>query len=350
VGIPFVYFWVCGLVFATVEDVAEIVRRRAAAGDDIAIGRVVRVEGFSTWPADDASLVVVDEDGEVQGGPLAALARVPLAQAARDVLASPAGRPIIELTVEIGDREAVAAGLACGGRIELLLQSVATVPSELWDSLVARSPVAMLTWTQGSKVSVVGANGRVFGQELPDELLESAHEVLRERRTTRRTIEHEGSRVLLEGWVPQPRLAVVGGGQLLDAVSTQAALLGWETRGTNSLAEVDGLLEWAGQSGALIVLSHDPNVDVPALISGLSVGTAYVGALGSRGTQARRMDQLASLGIEASTLARVHRPIGLDLGGRRAPEVALAIVAEVLACHHGRTARPLSETTGPIHG
>jgi xanthine dehydrogenase accessory factor len=46
----------------------------------------------------------------------------------------------------------------------------------------------------------------------------------------------------------------------------------------------------------------------------------------------------------------VHRPIGLDLGGRAAPEVALAIVAEVLACRYGRTAKPLGETTGSIHG
>jgi xanthine dehydrogenase accessory factor len=332
-----------------VEDLAEIVRRHQAAGDPIAIARVIRVEGFSTLAADDASLVVVDANGEVQGGPLAILAGAPLAEAARVVLAPAPARPMVEVTVEIGDKEAVAAGLACGGRVELLLQSAATVPPQLWDSLRARSPVAMLTWIQRSQVAVVSADGRAFGQALPDELVESAREALHEGRSVNRKIEHEGSAVLLEAWVPAPRLAVVGGGELLDALCAQAALLGWETRGTDDLAGLDELLEWSGESGALIVLSHDPQIDVPALACGLRSGIAYVGALGSRQTQARRSGQLAEDGIEASLLARVRRPIGLDLGGRRAPEVALAIVAEILGCHHGRTAKPLTETSGPIH-
>ena len=337
-----------------VEDVAEVVRRRQAEGIGVAIGRVVRVEGFSTLAADDASLVVVDEAGEVEGGPLATLARTPLAEAARVVFAGASARPIVEVALDIGDKEAVAAGLACGGRVEVVLQAAATVPSQLWESLRARSPVAMLTWTQPSDpapdVAVVSGEGRVFGRAtLPDELLDTAREALHEGRTMSRVIEHGGSTVLLEAWVPAPRLVVVGGGELLGAIRAQAALLGWDTRGTEGLAGLDDLFEWSGESGALIVLSHDPQVDVPALVSGLTRGTAYVGALGSRQTQARRSEQLAGHGIDASVLARVHRPIGLDLGGRRAPEVALAIVAEILACYHGRTARPLSETSGPIH-
>jgi xanthine dehydrogenase accessory factor len=333
-----------------VEDLAEVVRRRVTAGDEIAIGRVVRVEGFSTLAASEASLVVVDADGEVTGGPLATLARAPLAEAARSVLASASARPAIEVAVNIGDNEAVAAGLACGGRVELVLQAAAAVPVQLWDRLEARSPVAMLTWIERPLVAVVGSDARVFGQALPDELLETARKALREGHSTSRTLEHAGSRVLLEGWVPEPRLVVVGGGELLEAISAQAALLGWETRGTDGSADLDRLLAWSGESGALIVLSHDRDVDVPALVSGLNSRIAYLGALGSRQTQARRTEQLAGLGIEPSELARVHRPIGLDLGGRRAAEVALAIVAEVLACRHGRTSRPLSETSGPIHG
>ena len=329
---------------------AQVVRRRAAAGDDLAIGRVVRVEGFSTLPAGDDGLVVVDGDGGVEGGALAAMAAEQLARAGRNVLASGPACPLVELTVDIGDKEAVANGLACGGRVELVLQAAAAVPPQLWDSLAARSPVALLTRLQGPEVAVVTANGWVFGPAFPAELLESAREALRAGRSTNHIIEHEGSRFLLDAWVPEPRLTVVGGGELLDAIRAQAALLGWETRGTDGLTGLDGLFDWSGQSAALIVLSHDPQVDVPALASGLRRGIAYVGALGSRRTQSRRMDELAALGLEPSELGRVHRPIGLDLGGRRASEVALAIMAEILACHHGRTAMPLRETTGPIHG
>jgi xanthine dehydrogenase accessory factor len=72
--------------------------------------------------------------------------------------------------------------------------------------------------------------------------------------------------------------------------------------------------------------------------------------MGSRGTQSRRLTRLAADGVPAEDLDRIHRPIGLNLGGRRACEVALAIAAEVLACHCGRDAQPLRDTTGSIHG
>ena len=337
-------------MFAVVEKLAQVLRKRAEVGDDVAIGRVVRVEGFSTLPGGDDGVVVVDRDGAVEGGTLAAMASEQLAQAGRDVLKSGRSRSVTEVTVDIGDKEAVANGLACGGRVDLVLQAAAAIPSQLWDSLAARSPVALLSRMEGPEVAVVASNGRVFGPPPPDELLESAEEAFRAGRSTSRIIEHEASRFLLEAWVPEPRLTVVGGGELLDAIHAQAALLGWETRDTDGLAGLDDLFAWSGQSAALIVLSHDPQVDVPALAAGLNKGVAYIGALGSRRTQSRRMDQLAAVGVEPSELARVHRPIGLDLGGRRAPEVALAIVAEILACHYGRTAMPLKETSGPIHG
>jgi xanthine dehydrogenase accessory factor len=333
-----------------VEELAKAVRRRVSAGDDLAVGRVVKVAGFSTLDAGDGRLLVVDRDGAVQGGPFSALAGAALAHAARTVFDSASTDPVAEVTLEIGDKEAVAAGLACGGRVDLVLQAAAAVPSELWDCLATRSPVALVTWLHGHDAVVVRSDGGVFGRPLLGPLLQGALEALRQGRSTSRIVEYERSKVLLEAWVPEPRLVVVGGGELVTAICAQAALLDWETRSTDGLADLNSLLEWSGASGALIVLSHDPDVDVPALASGLRTGIAYVGALGSRATQSRRTEQLTRLGVEPSQIARVHRPIGLDLGGRMAPEVALAIVAEVLACHYGRTAKPLRETTGPIHG
>jgi xanthine dehydrogenase accessory factor len=71
--------------------------------------------------------------------------------------------------------------------------------------------------------------------------------------------------------------------------------------------------------------------------------------MGSRATQSRRLDRLTAAGVDPTLLDRIHRPIGLDLGGRRAPEVALSIAAEILAVHCGRDARPLRDATGPIN-
>jgi xanthine dehydrogenase accessory factor len=71
--------------------------------------------------------------------------------------------------------------------------------------------------------------------------------------------------------------------------------------------------------------------------------------MGSRRTQSRRLDTLRAEGVAEEALERIHRPIGLDLGGRRPPEVALAIVAEILAVRSGRDGRPLKRRDGPIH-
>lgn len=332
------------------EDLAEVVRRRAAAGEDLAVGRVLKVEGFSTLPGTDGGFVLVDVDGTVQGGPFEDLGGAQLVEAARKLFASQPASQTTEVTLDVGDKEAVSAGLACGGRVELVLQVASALPPQLWESLVAREPVALLTWLEEPKVALVGPGGRVLGHALSEELLDTALRALREGQSSNSVIEDEGSRVLLEAWVPAPRLVVVGDGELLAAIDAQAVLLGWETQGTGELENLESLLEWAGVSGALIVLSHDPHVDVPALAAGLTRTVGYIGALGSRRTQSRRTEQLTGLGIGPAELARLHRPIGLDLGGRRAPEVALAIVAEILACYHGRTGTPLRDTSGPIHG
>jgi xanthine dehydrogenase accessory factor len=322
---------------------------REPARKDVAVGRVLKVKGFSTLPGSDDDFFFVGTDGGVEGGPIRGLGASKLVEAARDLLASASGCPVVELTVEVGDKEAVAAGLACGGQVELVLQAASAIPAQLWESLARREPVALLSWLQEPKSAIVAVGGQVAGQPLSTELLEAASRALQEGRSTRHVMELEDSRFLLEAWVPEPRLVVVGDGELLAAISAQAGLLGWETRGSPGLEEVQGLLDWAGASGALIVLSHDPHVDVPALAAGLAHGTKYVGALGSRHTQSRRTEQLSALGIGPGELARLHRPVGLDLGGRRAPEVALAIVAEILADHYGRTGLPLRELRGPIH-
>ena len=97
------------------------------------------------------------------------------------------------------------------------------------------------------------------------------------------------------------------------------------------LMEGGSLSQIAQPTAALIVLSHDPHVDTPVLETALSRAVPYVGALGSRATQTRRLDRLRAAGVDAADLDRIHRPIGLDLGGRRASEVALSIAAEILA-------------------
>ena len=327
-----------------VMDAVEVLRKAADQGEGAVVARIVEIEGFSTRPGDD--LLAIDAEGSLHGTVLAGLASGRLLEAAGPLLAGNTTAPAL-VTVDVGDKDAVAAGLACGGRARMLLHPSQAIPPELWRLLAARAPAALLTRSEGAVV--VDRDGNVYGDAPGRWPVDAATALLVAGRVESGHVESPDGDVLLESWVPEPRIVIVGTGELLAAIGAQSALLGWETASTNSVDDPGGLLEWAGATGALVVLSHDPHVDTPALADGLASGVAYVGALGSRSTQSKRTERLLARGVPQSDIDRIHRPVGLDLGGRRAPEVALAIVAEVLASHHGRDARPLSARTGPIH-
>jgi xanthine dehydrogenase accessory factor len=94
------------------------------------------------------------------------------------------------------------------------------------------------------------------------------------------------------------------------------------------------------ESTFVAVLSHDPKIDLPAIESALRSPARYIGVLGSKKSHKKRLSKLKDMGFSALDLERLHAPIGLDLGGRRAVEIALAIVAQMVAVHHGRTGDP----------
>jgi xanthine dehydrogenase accessory factor len=80
---------------------------------------------------------------------------------------------------------------------------------------------------------------------------------------------------------------------------------------------------------ALVALTHDPKIDDPALSAGLRSNVFYIGALGSKKTQASRRERLAAQGFSATEIARIHGPIGIDIGAKGAPEIAISIMAEM---------------------
>jgi xanthine dehydrogenase accessory factor len=332
--------------------VAAEVQEWQQRGIRAAFARVVELEGFSTFSADE--LVVVNEEGACEGEILGHYGTERVSAAAGDVLSSPAA--LSQLTVEVSGPAIAASGLSCGGRAELLLQPTSSVPAELWSALAQRTPVALLTRVEGPGAGpsglVVYADGACAGHldlAPSPELVSAAAGLLHGGHRAVHRVEDQGGVVLLEAWVPSPRLVVVGAGDLVEALTRQAGLLDWELEATEEGAEVDGLLDWGGTSSALVMLSHDPQVDAPALAAALARRIGYVGAMGSRRTQARREERLAELGVPASAIERIHRPIGLDLGGRRPTEIAVAICAEILAVRCGRDGRPLTQRQAPIN-
>lgn len=104
---------------------------------------------------------------------------------------------------------------------------------------------------------------------------------------------------------------------------------------------------------AVIMLTHDPRFDLPVLDQALRMDLAYVGAMGSRSTHERRAQELIHGGLPPECFARLHSPIGLDIGARSPQEVAIAVLAELVAVTHGRATSDgipeLRNTSGPVH-
>ncbi len=149
--------------------------------------------------------------------------------------------------------------------------------------------------------------------------------------------------------VPPPRLVVIGAVHISQALAPMARLAGFDMRVIDPrtafatperFADVALHAEWpedvlAEDSldafTALAALTHDPKIDDHPLLAALEARCFYVGALGSRKTHATRMERLSGQGASAEDLARIHAPIGFDIGAQSPAEIAVAILAEVIA-------------------
>lgn len=181
----------------------------------------------------------------------------------------------------------------------------------------------------------------------------------------------EGADVLVLSHAPMPRLLIVGAGEHAAALCRVATAAGfavsvcdvWETlvtpeRFPGAVSLIAGLPDeylaaidqdaLDGRS-AVCVLTHDERLDVPALAAALRLPVGFVGAMGARGTVTRRAELLRERGIAESDIARIHSPLGLDLGGATPDETAISVLAEIVAARHGGSALPLRERTGPLH-
>jgi xanthine dehydrogenase accessory factor len=181
-------------------------------------------------------------------------------------------------------------------------------------------------------------------------------------------VQEDGRRLFVEPLAPPPLLLVIGAVDLAESLCALAAQLGWRTvvadprralltteRLPSAGSLIDGWPEDAlaragtDEQTAVVVLAHDEKIDIPALSWALRSEAFYVGALGSRRTQAKRRERLAEEGVSADELARLSGPAGLDLGGETVEETALSILAEMVAARRGREGGRLRDAKAAIH-
>jgi xanthine dehydrogenase accessory factor len=299
-----------------------------------AVARAVELRGFGSRRLGEVA--VIGADGSVTGQLLGAAADRRLAVEARDLLAGPPAARVVD--VVIGEAAAVEAGLACGGVARVLVQDAGLLPTGWWEAVAARRPVALVTPLGAGPAYLVEAGEA--GHPRAVELLAAGGPAAE--------VSPDGAEVV-EVWWPTARLLVVGAAELAGAITRQAALLGWEglvSDGDAAVTAVGAL----GPTDAVVVLSHDPAVAIPVLATALTGGPGFVGALGSRRTQANRRERLVAQGLDEATIDRIHGPVGLDLGARTPEETALAICAEIVAARSGRAAGALRDAGGPING
>lgn len=333
-------------------DTAQTVRDWLAAGQRVAFARVINRVGFSGDT--EQELLACNDQGEASGDLLAGTVVDDTLAALRQAVTE--APRVAVLSAHVNDDRAVGAGLSCGGSAQVMVQRADGVPPDLWAALARQRAVVLATGMDGrvadsgSMVVLAGqpALGSLGDPDADRAVQELADKFLAGGLASSEVLRTDAGAVLVEAFIPEPRVVVVGGGAVAEAIAAQAALLGWTSRVATDLAETETALEWAGQAGALVVLSHDVQLGPDALFAGLRSDAFFVGALGSRKTQANRATRLARMGVDEAEMARIHGPVGLDLGGRSPAQIALAICAEVLSVRTGREAAQLRATEGSI--
>lgn len=368
-------------------EIAAELRRWCADGRRFALAMVTGVEGSA--PRGAGACVAVDAEGQVLGSISGGCVEGAVYDLALEALGSGEVR---RASFGYSDSDAFAVGLSCGGTLEVLVRPVVgiahTVLTRLLDALAEGRPVALATVTDGPR-HLLGAVKAITADDstgtLRDALLDlSASRDSRALLTTGRDGTHRYESaggcdpatsdvtVLTTVYATPPRMLIYGAIDFASAMSRTAKLLGyhvtvcdarevftttarfpdadevvvdWPHRHLRALAdrgELDGRT-------AICVLTHDAKFDLPLLEVALRLPVGYVGAMGSRRTDAQRRDNLRTAGLGLRELARLHSPIGLDIGATTPEETAVSIAAEIIAARTGAPGNRLKATSGPIH-
>jgi xanthine dehydrogenase accessory factor len=159
----------------------------------------------------------------------------------------------------------------------------------------------------------------------------------------------DGRESLVTALWPTSRLVIVGDGLLAAALQETARVLDWEPEVVAGVSEAVAAVESLSTGDAVIVLTHDREVDGPVLAAALEAAPGYIGALGSRRTQEARAGWLRDRGVSDAAIAAIRGPAGLDIGARTPGEIALSIASEIVSVRSGAGGSSLRDRSGPIH-
>ncbi|HEY8446828.1 MAG TPA: XdhC/CoxI family protein [Thermomicrobiales bacterium] len=251
-----------------------------------------------------------------------------------------------------------------------------TSPYERLKEAIAKDlPAAVATVVRGAGIGnklvilpdeTVGTLG---SPELDAQVVADARALLNDERSETRTytIGEDERDVFIETFPPPPLLLIFGAVHVAQALTKFAKLLGFKVIVSDARSKLASrerfpeadeiIVAWPDETletlkiepnTYIAILTHDPKFDEPAILGSLKTRARYIGAVGSRRTNADRRERLRAAGVDEESLARVRGPIGLDIGASTPEEMAISILAEIIATRHGRTGGPLTQATGNI--
>lgn len=255
------------------------------------------------------------------------------------------------------------------------MSDAGTVFSAIRRAISDSVPVAVVTVVKGegagAKLVVFGDRtlGTLGSKALDELAIPEARRLLDDERSLTQSFPTESGEIELffESFPSPPTLLIFGGVHVAQALATFGKLLGFKVIVTDARAKLltherfpmaDELIQgWPEDAIAQVpidrntyvaILTHDPKFDEPALMGTLATDARYIGAVGSRKTSADRRVRLTEAGATEEQLERIRGPIGLNIGASTPEEMAISILAEIIAVRHGRDAMPLTSATGNI--
>jgi xanthine dehydrogenase accessory factor len=363
-----------------VQHTAAAVAGWLREGRRVVAGLLVEVEGSS--PLDVGASMYIDDQGGIEGSITGGCVEGAVAAAAMDIIESD-GEPQL-VTYGISDELAGTVGLMCGGIVHIFIHELKgdardAVLLDL-EATVADRPAALVTLLDGERAGTKlyvdgdGTTGSLGCGELLDKnARREAQGLLAEGRSSMRDFGTDGAslgsglRVYASIQADPPRMVVFGAIDFSAALAPLAKGLGYRVTiadprsaflaSSRFSAAAETEVGWPdrvldgvelGPRDAVLIFTHDPKLDVPAVQAALTTGAGYIGALGSRNTTADRNRRLRDVGVTDEQIERVFAPCGLDIGASTVEETAVAVLAEIIAHRAGRHGQPLREAEGPI--
>ena len=293
------------------------------------------METWGSAPRQAGSQLAVSGEGEIMGSVSGGCVEGAVVTEALDALADGCSRV---LTFGVSDETAFTVGLACGGTIRVLVEPVGGAQG------IAESLLADLVAARAARAP------RAYAVNLSDwsrALLapnEAPEDVQARFRADKSGVEGETFTAIHN---PALRLIVVGAVHIAQALLPMARLAGYDPTlidprdAFGSAARFPGetiLHDWPDEAmaalrpdarTAVVTLTHDSKLDDPAIQAALASDCFYLGCLGSTRTHAKRLDRLRAAGIPEAQIARIHAPVGLDIGAKTPAEIAVSVLAQI---------------------